>query len=510
MSRDEAYRGVCANPMFEEGATCAAEPLPDAGRIDGEGNLVGDAGAARSALGTVKKERAVAQEETKALPIPERRKPASERTRELPTISSFNELEAFLGREFTPIEYPKNCGVTYWLTPEELCDIVERYAELVLVNYVEYSCGASEDMCCVRLFEKHPPGRKPIEFVGLYPFASQSDARSFGQDWRSAPEYANAMPRLADVRGKYHFNFGQGSENSLDEPFDPNVGIPPASLWQKLSVRKQKFLSDLAKEEEAAKKRTEEERTNRRDEEKRYPSSRAEQQPHKEQKNGSQIQQRPKSVFLATLLAYGSIALGLVSLLVVSAHINSEVRTYSLAIGCFFAFLRAIVVFWMGSGKNWARIVFVAFWLLDLFSLFRGSGQREEVQILAVAYTFSLVCMALDAVAIILFFVPSSQAWFRAKKANQNVQPVTVTIRSGGTSSAPVCGTCHRVLESLDLGQGAQIVVGRAPVLYLGVVCSSCRMVQCSTCKGSPSDAPCSRCGSPVKPAYAHHLVSVS
>lgn len=268
LTQSEAFKRVCASPMFVEGSSCAAEPLPDAGRIDAEGSLIGDAGASRSALGTVKKERTAATLAGKEVPIPERPKPASDRTRKLPAISSFKELKTLLGKEFTPKEYPKDCGVNYWLTPEELCDVVERYADLILVYYHEYSCGASEDMCCVRLFEKTPPGREPIEFIGLYPFASTSDARSFGQDWRSAPEYAKAMPRLADVRGKYHFNFGKGSENWLDEPFDPKEGIPPESLWGRLYRRKERLLADLAKEEEIAKKRAEEERKRQEQEEK--------------------------------------------------------------------------------------------------------------------------------------------------------------------------------------------------------------------------------------------------
>jgi len=249
LSRSEAFKRICANHMFVEGSSCAAEPLSDAGRIDAEGNLVGYAGASRSALGAVKREHTAAKQEPKDVPIPERPKPASDRTRKLPAISSFKELKTFLGKQFTPREYPKDCGVCYWMTPEELCDVVEKYADLILVYYDEYSCGASEDMCCVRLFEKNPPGREPIEFVGLYPFASTSDAHSFGQDWRSAPEYAKAMPHLADVRGKYHFNFCQGNENWLDEPFDPEDGIPPHSLWGKLYPRKHRFLSDLATEE---------------------------------------------------------------------------------------------------------------------------------------------------------------------------------------------------------------------------------------------------------------------
>jgi hypothetical protein len=268
LTRSEAFKQVCANPMFVEGSSCAAEPLPDAGRIDAEGNLAGDAGAARSALGAVKKERTTASEVAEEVPIPERVKPASNRTQTLPAISSFEELGTFVGKQFGTKEYKYGC----WMTPEELCDVVERYADMILVSFDEYSCSASEDMCLVRLFEKTPPGRRPIGLTGLYPFASLADVRSFGEDWRSVPEYAKALPRLADVRGKYHFNLTRGgsAENSLGEPFDPKKGIPPKSLWQKLYRRKQRFLSDLAREEEVAKKRAEEEQKPRQDTERTY------------------------------------------------------------------------------------------------------------------------------------------------------------------------------------------------------------------------------------------------
>ena len=62
---------------------------------------------------------------------------------------------------------------------------------------------------------------------------------------------------------------GQGNENWLDEPFDPKEGIAPESLWGKLYPRKQRFLSDLGREEEVAKKRAEEERKRKKEEKKR-------------------------------------------------------------------------------------------------------------------------------------------------------------------------------------------------------------------------------------------------
>ncbi|MCK5163114.1 MAG: HEAT repeat domain-containing protein [Desulfobacula sp.] len=92
LAQSEAFNRVCANPMFVEGTSCAAEPLQDAGRIDAEENLVGNDGASRSALGVIKKERATTTQVTKDIPIFEKSKLSSARPRTLPTISSFKEL----------------------------------------------------------------------------------------------------------------------------------------------------------------------------------------------------------------------------------------------------------------------------------------------------------------------------------------------------------------------------------------------------------------------------------
>ncbi|HLZ69790.1 MAG TPA: hypothetical protein VKV26_07755 [Dehalococcoidia bacterium] len=39
--------------------------------------------------------------------------------------------------------------------------------------------------------------------------------------------------------------------------------------------------------------------------------------------------------------------------------------------------------------------------------------------------------------------------------------------------------------------------------IYLGVVCRLCGWIECKDCKGSPSNAPCTICGSPVDSAHA-------
>ncbi len=254
LSESQAFRENCAVPMFAEGSACAAEPLPGAGRIDAAGNLVGEeADAARTALGDLRREQRARGATAEEIQIPARAKPASEQTRSLPTLASFGDLRAFIETTFTPLEYPKDCGCNYWMTPEELCDIVDHYTHLVAVQYLEYSCGTTEDMCCVRLFTKELAERCPIEFRGLFSFPSLQEARAIAKGW-STPAYANALPRLADVRGRFQFNFCKGAERAQS---DPNKGVSPQELWQKLYVRKQGFLSQLAQGEERAKPRAE-------------------------------------------------------------------------------------------------------------------------------------------------------------------------------------------------------------------------------------------------------------
>jgi hypothetical protein len=256
LAASEEFQAVCAAPMFVEGPPCVKERLPDAGRVDVSGDLVGGAGASRSALAAVREEHeAAAAAPPQALPAAPRPKPASERTGILPRLSSFEDLRGFLGKTFTPKEYPPNCGVMYWVTPEELCDIVEEYAALILLEFRECSCAASEDMCCVSLFQRIPPGARPIEFLGLFPFASAAEAARFGEDWRSAPGYAEALPRLAGIRGRYHFNFRKGDENPRSEPFPAAQGIPPYSLWPRICARLERMGAELKREAEAQQRR---------------------------------------------------------------------------------------------------------------------------------------------------------------------------------------------------------------------------------------------------------------
>jgi hypothetical protein len=117
LSGAEEFRKVAANPMFVEGSICWSEPLPEEGSVDSEGHLAGNGMAARSALGALRKEKSASNPKFNHIPAPSRKKPSSERTRNLPMLSSFEELRKFIGTTFTPAEYPEDCGYEYWMTP---------------------------------------------------------------------------------------------------------------------------------------------------------------------------------------------------------------------------------------------------------------------------------------------------------------------------------------------------------------------------------------------------------
>lgn len=262
------FQAVCASPMFVEGPLCVRERLPDAGKVDAYGDIMGRSRASHLALAAVQEERlaGAAAEPATELSGPPRQKPASERTRLLPKLASFEDLRKFLATSFTPRQFPPNGGAMYWVTPEELCDIVEAYAGLTVVEFREYACAASQDMCAVSLFEKHPPGTWPIEFTGLFPFASAAEARRIGAAWRTAPDYASALPKLAGIRGRYQMNFCKGEEISRSEILPAERRTPPGLLWSRISERLERVQAALNREAEEHERRRGEEDAKRQSE----------------------------------------------------------------------------------------------------------------------------------------------------------------------------------------------------------------------------------------------------
>lgn len=236
LEQSTEFQNIAASPKFVEHDQVVREPLLDAGRVDSGGNLVGEASTSRAALGAVRKEKQqVAQVGKSSAPIPERKKPASTRTANLPSISSLKELEDFLLTNFG-----EKSKYWFWLTPEELCDIVERYADMLQIQWNEASSGLSEDMAYVTLFHKGKTG-KNIALYGLFPFATVSEAKRFCYDKSANPEgLFGKLEGLYGIQGRFATNF-QGKDGNWvrDGEYKKERDIDVFDLWPRICRRRE-------------------------------------------------------------------------------------------------------------------------------------------------------------------------------------------------------------------------------------------------------------------------------
>ena len=122
LEASDEFQSMASLPGFIEDVRVTVEPLPEAGRVDAAGDLVGDQACnSRSALGSVKRGNNTSPPPAPEIrPVLDLKKPASQRTADLPTLSSLEEFKSFLEKNFA------ESGQTFWwyVTPEELCDIV--------------------------------------------------------------------------------------------------------------------------------------------------------------------------------------------------------------------------------------------------------------------------------------------------------------------------------------------------------------------------------------------------
>ena len=71
---------------------------------------------------------------------------------------------------------------------------------------------------------------------------------------------------------------------------------------------------------------------------------------------------------------------------------------------------------------------------------------------------------------------------------------------------APSCGTCKKELEVLRFAIRESASSSRPTIVYGGIVCTECKRIQCSDCKGNPQLSPCKWCEGKVAPAYSKYL----
>lgn len=119
------------------------------------------------------------------------------------------------------------------MTPEELCDIVEQYADILQVQWNENSSGLSVNTTYVTLFNKGKAGEN-IALYGLFPFASVSDAKQYCYDISEHPKHLiGQIERLYGIQGKFATNFNGSSHSNWveDYRYKKEKDIDAFNLW---------------------------------------------------------------------------------------------------------------------------------------------------------------------------------------------------------------------------------------------------------------------------------------
>ena len=253
------FKEVCCSDPFIEGDSCAAIPLPRTGRIDHEGNLIGD-------------DKRMAEHVTAPVDAPEdivsldvvesasavRHRPATTRTEDLPIIDSFEDFDALLHDRFVCRQ--PGFERDLWISPKELCDMVEKYEAVVEVGVSEHCSERSENALRVRLFPRDHSDVPPIELEGMYMFRSRYAVTQFLQSFLSTPKYADAIPDLAGIIGRFQLHFGEpreGDARSRESDYSGEERIAVADLWPRLQRVRESFGDELNRAVEALLRRRE-------------------------------------------------------------------------------------------------------------------------------------------------------------------------------------------------------------------------------------------------------------
>ncbi len=240
LEQSAEFQQVAAMPMFAEIGIAGVQVLLEgAGEVDEEGNLVGVACNGRMALGEVRRERREATQVASQSPasLPERSRPASNRTASLPPISSWRKLQEFLVARFGGSDES-----LFWLTPEELCAIVERYAGMLRIHWRTGSSAYSEDVIVVTLLYKgRGRARTAISMFGLFPFPTAEEAEIFCYDPSVNPSSLfGQLEGLYGIRGRFATNF-RGEAVRIYGKFnvegEASAGVP--DLWSCICRRRE-------------------------------------------------------------------------------------------------------------------------------------------------------------------------------------------------------------------------------------------------------------------------------
>lgn len=218
-------------------------PLVPAAIIDSAGSpTMLNHSLLRSALAAHEKQKRVSAASTQPpVVIPPRPSTPSARTRNLPDAKSVKEIADYLLANFRGASEHM-----FYVTPEELCDILNRYSSVAEAEWREYEFGSGDDIEVVlrdRHITKDGAGRETLnemKFVGMGVFASNSDALAYLRDSIGVPKDA----QLWGIRSRYTMNLMGGSSRvETAYPKDPATANPNSvtvdELWKRISERRE-------------------------------------------------------------------------------------------------------------------------------------------------------------------------------------------------------------------------------------------------------------------------------
>jgi hypothetical protein len=236
VDNSEEFNAVANATRFVEGTALSSEPLVHAAHIDGKGDFEIKPGSClRLVLAKLRKEER--SQSAADIAAVDRKKPASKRSTNLPEIKSLDKLESMLLKRFS--HHDAHPDMYFFLTPEELCDVVERY-DGVFRAYWKETEGSSGDEIEVRMTEPFEYNNdddtdvETLEFTGLCAFASNADAVGYCRN-------NEFNPARWGVQGAFATYFQGSSGNSLwsweKEEFR-DLYVSADDLWKKICERR--------------------------------------------------------------------------------------------------------------------------------------------------------------------------------------------------------------------------------------------------------------------------------
>jgi hypothetical protein len=143
---------------------------------------------------------------------------------------------------------------------------------------------------------------------------------------------------------------------------------------------------------------------------------------------------------MAVRLMYASLVIGIIRVIFfpylrehmfIGPHLPERMFIVPLCVMIFFCAIDLFLIYMTGKGKNWARIIIFALFILVildiLFVSFVPLLRSMIIQLLSdnpISSVFGLLQFCLNIAGLILIFQNESSRWFRAIKELKNAKPV--------------------------------------------------------------------------------------